>query len=208
MKTSKHILMILLILLTFTAKSQIKFGIKEGLNLSTQSELGMLWDNNDMKTGFTLGATFDYRFHKTISLQTELNYKRKGLAYEQNESGSKKDINNSYDYYNIPLLLKGRFTEELGLTEKWMVSFYSGPYYSYLRKAESEVKESGQTIVTNYEEESNNSDWGMVFGGEVARVFTKGELFFDLRYEMGLNDVVKDEDIKNKVIGLGIGYRF
>lgn len=200
--------MILLILLTFTAKSQIKFGIKEGLNLSTQSELGMLWDNNDMKTGFTLGATFDYRFHKTISLQTELNYKRKGLAYEQNESGSKKDINNSYDYYNIPLLLKGRFTEELGLTEKWMVSFYSGPYYSYLRKAESEVKESGQTIVTNYEEESNNSDWGMVFGGEVARVFTKGELFFDLRYEMGLNDVVKDEDIKNKVIGLGIGYRF
>ena len=113
--------MVLLILLTFTAKSQIKFGIKEGLNLSTQSELGMLWDNNDMKTGFTLGATFDYRFHKTISLQTELNYKRKGLAYEQNESGSKKDINNSYDYYNIPLLLKGRFNEELGLTEKWMV---------------------------------------------------------------------------------------
>ena len=48
----------------------------------------------------------------------------------------------------------------------------------------------------------------MVFGGEVARVFTKGELFFDLRYEMGLSDVVKDDDIKNKVIGLGIGYRF
>lgn len=208
MKTRKHILMGLLILLTFSAKSQIKFGIKEGLNLSTQSELGMLWDNNDMKTGFTLGATFDYRFHKTISLQTELNYKRKGLAYERNESGSKKDINNSYDYYNIPLLLKGRFNEELGLTEKWMVSFYGGPYYSYLRKAESEVKESGQTIVTNYEEESNNSDWGMVFGGEVARIFAKGELFFDIRYEMGLNDVVKDDDIKNKVIGLGIGYRF
>ncbi len=208
MTAKNHILMLLLIFLTFTVKSQIKFGIKEGLNFSTQSELGMLWDNNDMKTGFTLGATFDYRFHKTISLQTELNYKRKGLAYEQNEPDGKKDINNSYDYYNIPLLIKGRFNEELGLTEQWSVSFYSGPYYSYLRKAESEVEESGQTIVTDYEDESNNYDWGMVFGGEVARVFDKGELFLDLRYEMGLHDVVKNDDIKNKVIGLAIGYRF
>lgn len=204
----KNILIVSLILLTTMVNAQIKFGIKEGINFSTQSELGMLWDNNDVKTGFTLGATFDYRFHKTISLQTEINYKREGLAYEQSESTGKSEVNRNYDYYNIPILIKGRFTDELALPDQWMVSFYAGPYYSYLRSADNEEQVSGVTTVTNYDEESNQSDYGMVLGGEVVRIFEKGELYLDIRYEMGLNDVVKNDDIKNKVIGIGLGYRF
>jgi opacity protein-like surface antigen len=168
----------------------------------------MLWDNNDVKTGFTLGVTIDYRFHSVISLQTELNYKTEGLAYENKESSNKIDVNRNYDYYNIPLLLKGRFNEQLGLGETWLVSFYGGPYYSYLRSAESEIKENGVTTVSDYDDISNDSDWGIIIGGEVAKVFNKGELFIDLRYEMGLSDVTENDDIKNKVIGLGVGYRF
>ncbi len=209
MKTKGLVLSGLLFLVVFTANSQIKFGIKEGINLSTQSELGMLWDNNDMKTGFTLGATVDYRFHNVLSLQTELNYKTEGLAYEANENNTKQDVKRTYDYYNVPLLIKGRFSEQLGLSETWHVSFYGGPYYSYLRSAESEIKENGITTISDYDNESNESDWGMIFGGEVSKSFTSGELFFDLRYEMGLSDVTDNgDDIKNKVIGLGIGYRF
>jgi len=208
MKTKGLILWVVLFSIVFTSNAQIKFGIKEGINLSTQSELGMLWDNNDVKTGFTLGATFDYRFHSVISLQTELNYKTEGLAYESGESSSKKNINRNYDYYNVPLLLKGRFNEQLGLGESWMVSFYGGPYYSYLRSSESEIEENGITTVSDYDDISNNSDWGLILGGEVAKIFNKGELFFDLRYEMGLTDVTENDDIKNKVIGIGIGYRF
>jgi len=208
MKTKGLILWVVLFSIVFTSNAQIKFGVKEGINLSTQSELGMLWDNNDVKTGFTLGATFDYRFHSVVSLQTELNYKTEGLAYESGESSSKKNINRNYDYYNIPLLIKGRFNEQLGLGESWMVSFYGGPYYSYLRSSESEIEENGVTTVSDYDDISNNSDWGLILGGEVAKVFNKGELFFDLRYEMGLTDVTENDDIKNKVIGIGIGYRF
>ena len=160
MKTKGLIFTALLTLTIITTNAQVKFGIKEGLNFSTQSELGLLWDNNDVKTGFTLGATIDYRFHSTISLQTELNYKREGLAYERNETTGKVDVNRDYDYYNIPLLLKGRFNNELGLSEDWMVSFYGGPYYSYLHSANSEVEENGQTVVSDYDKESNDSDWG------------------------------------------------
>jgi Outer membrane protein beta-barrel domain len=209
MKTKGLILSGLLILLTFTVNAQLKFGIKEGINLSTQSELGMLWDNNDIKTGFTLGATFDYRFHSVISIQTELNYKTEGSAYEVKETSSKKGVNINYDYYNVPLLVKARFNEQLGLSESWLVSFYGGPYYSYLNKSESEIKNNGITTVTDIKDDANESDYGMIFGGEVSRIFSKGELYFDLRYEMGLNDIsVIDEDLRNKVIGIGIGYRF
>ncbi|PLX17170.1 MAG: hypothetical protein C0597_07265 [Marinilabiliales bacterium] len=140
MKKITNILTAFMLLLALTANAQIKFGIKESINLSTQSELGMLWDTNDMKTGFTLGVTFDYRFHKTLSLQTELNYKRAGLAYAKKEVSGKLDVNRNYDYYNIPLLIKGRFNDQLGLSQKWMLSFYGGPYYSYLHKAESKVE--------------------------------------------------------------------
>ncbi len=209
MKTKGLLLSGAFILLTLTINAQIKFGIKEGLNLSTQSELGMLWDNNDIKTGFTLGATIDYRFHSVISLQTELNYKTEGSAYEVKETSGKKGININYDYYNIPLLLKARLNEQLGLSETWLVSFYGGPYYSYLNKSESEIEVNGITTVTDIEDDANESDYGMIFGGEVSKVFSKGELFFDLRYEMGLNDIsVIDKDLRNKVIGIGIGYRF
>jgi hypothetical protein len=208
MKTKGFILTTLFALLILVSNAQVKFGIKEGVNFSTQSELGLLWDNNDIKTGFTLGAVIDYRFHETLSVQTELNYKREGVAYEQDEITGKTKINQNYDYYNIPVLVKGRFSEQLGLSDKWMVSFFGGPYYSYLRKAEAEIETLGITTVSDIENESNDSDWGMVLGGEVARVFEKGELFLDVRYEMGLSDVTKNDDIKNKVIGLGIGFRF
>ena len=209
MKTKGLILSGILLLITITVNAQVKFGIKESINLSTQSKLGMLWDNNDIKTGFTLGVTFDYRFHSTLSVQTELNYKTEGLAYEANETSGKMNINRNYDYYNIPLLLKGRFNNQLGLGESWLISFYGGPYYSYLRSAESEIKENGITTITDYTKESNNSDLGLILGGEVAKVFNKGELFFDIRYEMGLSDVTENgNDLKNKVIGIGIGYRF
>jgi len=208
MKTKGLIFLGALLIISTITNAQIKFGIKEGINFSTQSELGMLWDNNDVKTGYTLGATIDYRFHDVISLQTEINYKTTGLAYEMKESSSKKEINTQYDYYNLPLLIKGRFNEQLGLNESWLVSFYGGPYYSYLRAAKSEVKENGITTVTDYNDLSNTSDWGLIIGGEVAKVFNKGELFFDLRYEMGLNDVLESNNIKNKVIGIGLGYRF
>jgi len=209
MKTKGLILSGLLLLVGFNANSQVKFGIKEGINLSTQSELGMLWDNNDIQTGFTLGATVDYRFHDVLSLQTELNYKTEGLAYEASEANNKQNVKRNYDYYNIPVLLKGRFSEQLGLPETWTISFYGGPYYSYLRSAESEIKENGITTVSDYDNESNESDWGLVLGGEVAKSFNTGELFFDVRYEMGLTDVTEQgDDIKNKVIGIGLGYRF
>ena len=181
MKTKGLILSGTLILLTLTLNAQIKFGIKEGLNFSTQSELGMLWDNNDIKTGFTLGATFDYRFHSVISLQTELNYKTEGSAYEIKETSGKKGVNMNYNYYNVPLLLKARFNEQLGLNESWLVSFYGGPYYSYLNKSESEIEVDGITTVTDFEDNADESDYGMIFGGEVSRALVKGELFLDLR---------------------------
>lgn len=209
MKTKGLFLSGTFILLTLTINAQIKFGIKEGLNLSTQSELGMIWDNNDIKTGFTLGAIFDYRFHSVISLQTELNYKTVGSAYEIKETSGKKGININYDYYNVPLLLKARLNEQLGLNESWLVSFYGGPYYSYLNKSESEIEDNGIATLTDIKDNAIESDYGIIFGGEIAKVFNKGELYFDLRYEMGLNDVsVLDKDLRNKVIGIGIGYRF
>jgi len=208
MKTKGLILSGVLVFIVSIASAQLKFGLKEGVNFSTQSDLGMLWDNNDIKTGYTIGVVVDYRFHPVISLQTEINYKNEGLAYERTEANSKKEYKRNYDYYNIPLLVKGRFSEQLGLTENWSVSFYGGPYYSYLRSADAEVKENGISTVSDFEDNSNKSDWGLIFGMETSRNFTVGELFFDLRYEMGLHDVTENEDIKNKVIGISIGYRF
>ena len=180
MKNKISILTVVLILTVITTNAQLQFGVKTGINLSTQSEIGMLWDNNDIKTGFTIGAIIDYRFHNTLSIQTEVNYKTEGLAYEHNEIEGKRNVNNSYEYYNIPLLVKGRFNEQLGVSNQWLVSLYMGSYYSYLRSAESEIKVGSTATVTDSQHNSNNSDWGMILEGEVAKVFNKGEVFLIL----------------------------
>ena len=67
-----------LLLTCQTVMGQVNFGIKTGMNLETQSELGQLWDNNEIRTGFLVGGTVEYALNNKLSLQTEVNFIQKG----------------------------------------------------------------------------------------------------------------------------------
>lgn len=193
-----------------TMQGQVNFGIKAGMNIETQSELGQLWNNNELLTGFIVGGTVEYAFNNSFSLQTELNYIQKGEKSSKSLNGVESDIQKEFDYITVPLLIKGTFNDELGLTGNWDLFGYTGPYYGYLLSANYKLKTEGSTTDKDITDESIRSDWGIVFGGGVTYHLKNGDaVFSDLRYDMGLGKIDNDNsDLRNKAISLCIGYRF
>lgn len=212
MKTLNYLqTVIALILITSSvAQAQITIGAKVGLNGSTQSEIGQLYDNNDFKIDGQAGLQLDYRFHSVLSVQLEGNYISKGTKISMEGINDGKNFNRTFEYINVPLLLKARFDNQLGLNEKYNVFFYAGPYYSSLISASDNLDSADNNETTNIKNEAKDYDLGVSFGGGATYVLnTRNELFIDLRYDMGLSEVVStDNNLRNKTIALSIGYRF
>jgi opacity protein-like surface antigen len=188
---------------------QVKFGLKAGLNMETQSELGQLWDNDEVNTGFLVGGTAEYALTNKVSIQTEINFQKKGEKTQQEAGGIHSDISRELNYINVPLLIKGNWNTELGLPEKWNLFGYAGPYYGYLVSANEKIKTNGSTDNTNITDDSVKNDWGAVFGGGVSYKLAKGSVFADLRYDMGLYKIDNDNsDLRNKSLSLCIGFNF
>ncbi|OFX23076.1 MAG: hypothetical protein A2041_06100 [Bacteroidetes bacterium GWA2_31_9b] len=194
--------------ITTTSNAQIKFGLKEGLNFGTQSELGLLWRADEIKLGHTLGILAEYRLNNYFFVQTEFNYQENGGIYKLNGTSESKSIIAEYNYYNIPAILKFALNDEALQKNSLALSLYSGAYYSYLKSAQIEYEQDN--TMNDFYNESKNSDLGAIFGLELAYNFkTESELFIDFRYTMGLSRVnTVENDIRNKLFGISVGYKF
>lgn len=195
---------------SLTMQGQVTFGVKAGMNLETRSELGQLWNNDEIRPGFLVGGTVAYSFNNTLSLQTELNYIQKGEKTNLLLNGVDSDIQKEFNYITVPLLIKATFNDELGLTNNWNLYGYTGPYYGYLISANYKVKAAGETTDDDITDDSVKSDWGMVFGGGISRQLKNGTaLFSELRYDMGLGEIDNNNsDLRNKSISLCLGFSF
>ncbi|OFX83946.1 MAG: hypothetical protein A2W99_03685 [Bacteroidetes bacterium GWF2_33_16] len=209
MKQSIKLLMGILILtsITVTSNAQIKFGLKEGLNIGTQSELGLLWKADEIKLGHTLGILAEYKLNNYFYVQTEFNYQENGGIYKLNGTSESKSIIAEYNYYNIPAILKFVLNDETLKNNNLSLSLYSGVYYSYLKSAQIEYEKNN--TMTDFYNESKNSDSGAILGLELAfNLKTESELFIDFRYTMGLSKVNSIEnDLRNKLVGISVGYK-
>jgi hypothetical protein len=192
-----------------TIQAQIKYGIHAGGNLETQAGSGQLWNNVDLYQGFMIGGFAEYNFGGIFSLQTELNYQKKGRKISSTFEGTESIVRREVNYLTVPLLAKGTFHDP-GLGDKVNVSFFSGPYIGFLTSAYSNVKAGNVTTPIDIDNQSEKTDFGMVFGGEISYKLTNGgAIIAELRYQLGLVKVDKlDTDLRNKGMGITLGYRF
>jgi len=191
-------------------QAQVRFGIKAGVNIETQSMLGQLWTNQNVRAGFIAGGTLEFIVNDQLSFQTELDIQQKGEKINATESGLSTSVINEFNYVTVPLLIKGNFNDELSLGDKWNIFGYTGPYYGYLFSAKNKLIDDNITTETDIINNSDKNDWGFIFGGGVSYNLSNHDIIFcDLRYDMGLNEIYSDDtDIRNKVISMCIGYRF
>lgn len=195
------IITIMVLISVSTAQAQLNFEIKVGINGSTQSDLGGIYDNQDILPGLSVGASTLYHFSENFGAQLELNYVQKGRKGNKDNSGGIDRPDNNCDYITIPLVVRG---STLLNEKKSRVYLEAGPYYGIM---------TNNKRITNAESVSDKEFWGndlgFVFGGGVIKTIQDINLTIGLRYEMGLVKVSRaDHDLRNKTLSLNVGYLF
>jgi hypothetical protein len=192
-----------------TLQAQIKYGVHAAANLETQAELGQLWNNVDLYQGFLVGGFLEYRVGNNLSFQTELNYQKKGAKFTSTLNGTESVEKKEFNYLTVPILIKGNI-HDVNLGENWDLTLFTGPYIGYLTSANSKVKAGKITTPIDIDSQAEKTDWGIIFGGGISyKLNNGGAIIAELRYQMGLSKVDKlDPDLRNKGMGLIIGYRF
>ncbi len=190
--------------------AQVNFGIKAGPQLTN------LVGNDDVdassKFGFHAGAYANIRISEQFAFQPELLYSMQGAEAERTETETilgqtitthmEEKVNLSY--INIPLMMKWYAYDGL--------NFEFGPQVGFNMSAKSKATATttggGQSVTQEVEQDIDDIetvDFGLNIG---AGYELPMGLNFGIRYGLGLTEIVKDYDMKNSVISLGIGYSF
>jgi len=178
-----------------TAQSD-RFSIKAGANLFVlKSDNDETKNYSHGKVGFTLGAGYNLKLSKSISVQPELNYSFQQAREEYHGS------NLVANYIQVPLVFRYHFNNA-------PVVLYAGPQVSFLTKAKTTSDNSPDADISG---DLNQTDFGIAWG--LATSPNRKGIFFDLRIYNGLMDVYKaeyDDGIKTRplLVSVSIGYLF
>ena len=221
---NKSLVLFSFLLLAGLAQAQISIGVRAGANLanvsfSDTSDL----DIGDPKTrvGAILGAVLEMGITEKLAIQVEPSFIQKGwrIKDESQLLGQtiKIDGNYTFNYIDVPVLAKLRFNgENTGLYA------FAGPTFGYMASGKYKVttevagqKETEEEKLTFDDEDGiNRFDVGATLGAGFQLNLGGGRLFFDARYNLGLSNIADEEEvdddfsIRNKGIGLSIGYLF
>lgn len=161
------------------AQSNIKFGIKAGLNYAnfTNTEI-----KTDAITSYHAGILVEISVFDNLAIQPEILYSTVGASYDT----AITDFKNELGYISIPVLAKFKLSESLFLE--------AGPQGSFLLEKKDEV-------YNDY----NKFDFSVNAGLGVN--LTKN-LFANVRYNLGVTEIARDATAKNSVVQLSVGLLF
>lgn len=184
----------LLILAGFSltaAHAQLLFGIKGGANLSSIDSRN--YGELKWKTNFHAGVLVSIPVISHFSLQPEIMYSGQGAR--STEAGVTSNLN--IDYMNIPILVKYKHPSGFFLE--------TGPQIGWLLNA--------KLLLPNYNEDFkylySSKDISWAFG--LGYLIKEANLGFDVRYNMGMNDLFKnnfDGSGHNNVVQVGAFFLF
>ena len=198
MKTIKQIVLTSAVLLFSTVVSgQIQWGGKAGIGAATQSELGNIYNNNELSLGYNAGLIIKYPVNHWFAVKTDLLYSQKGMSSDRNESPSQTD---KYSYLIIPV--KAELSAPLN---KQKIFLATGPYAGFLLNA---VRET-DNISTDIRKQTEDMDFGISVEIGTIKSLSKYDLQLSLGYDMGLSEINKDnKNIRNKALTFSVGLLF
>ena len=195
---------------------ELKFGAKAGLNFSTLSSLEVKQTENGytttyktdlgFRTGFHFGAFVEYGFTDQLFVEAGIAYSSQGAKFNSLETVNRwgnivesskvegKDASIIFNQVNIPIWVKYNIA---GFRPK------AGLNLGYL--ANVKTKENGKT---ESQDPEKRFDFGLGIGAEYNLPMG---LFFDANFTLGLTNLAAKHskaDIKNRVIQIGVGYKF
>lgn len=184
-----------------SSDSKISFGAKAGVNFASVSEDDDL--DTKGKIGFHVGAVVQINISEKFSLQPEVMYSQQGYKFDYEYVDSDFSIVDAtgvghLDYINIPIMAGYQVID--GLTVQ------AGPQFG-INLTAKETYDEGDDF--DFKDETQTLDIALGFGAQYKLPMG---LFFQARFTLGMNKIIKDDDfdldIKNRVAGLSIGYFF
>ncbi|MDD8030808.1 MAG: porin family protein [Acidobacteriota bacterium] len=210
-KLSVMVITLLLIgLLVSPSFSAIKFGVKGGLSLANLSfEPGIPEVDFKSKAGFVGGVSMNIGLSRMFSLQPEVLYVQKGSKFSEGINGDSYEVKINFDYLEIPLLLNLSFQKE---GSSFAPSIFAGPYIGLNTSAKAKATYGGETYTEDLKDYIKDTDFGLTFGIGLGKQLGAGKLLLDVRYDLGLTNIVEDaaegESAKTRTWLFMIGYSF
>jgi len=196
------------------------FGVKAGLNLSTQlmkDNDATYSDDYKMNPGFHIGATAEFPLTDLLSFETGLFLSTKGykVSMSETEMGETIEIKGSTNLYylDIPLTAKAYF--DLSTVKVFGIA---GPYIGIGLSGKSKFEMTCGSVTLTEEEDLKwgsgeedhyrRLDYGLIVGAGVAI----NSIEIGLSYALGLANIsAQTEDgakTNNRVLGISVGYKF
>ncbi len=179
-------LMVVLMGITISSNAQTKFGVKAALNISNFS--GDDFDDLDSRTAPAFGVFAQIGINDKLTFQPELLYSMQGAKSSYSESGYESEDKIKVDYLQIPLLMKYYVIEGLSIN--------AGPQIGFLLSAKDDWEynyggesEEGEEDIKDY---FKSMDLALALG--LGYELESG-LGFDFRYNLGLSNVVEEDEM-------------
>ena len=181
-----------------SAQRQFQWGVKAGMNASTQSEIGNICDNSHLATGFSGGVVARYGLSERFGISSGIDFQMKGIKSDK----PGMNFTNRLNYLVIPV--KAELSDEnIGFKEGQRLFFATGPFAGYLLEAK-QTKDGVKVSMDNY----NDFDFGWNFElGYRIPVMKSKSLQFSLNYDMGFSEV-ENNNKQNKTASFNVAWLF
>ncbi|MBK9983733.1 MAG: PorT family protein [Saprospiraceae bacterium] len=169
------------------AQSEAKVGIRAGVLFSNQDfKNGGLDINTKAKLGLDVALVADFPVGEVLNISPEFHWLQKGAKIED-ISGD--DITATFNYLEVPVLVKFKFGTDVGF------SVFAGPSFGYLIDASKDIS------LNDYKK----IEIGIHAGAGIAL----GPLVIDLRYLYGISNISDNEiEVRNNGLGAGVSLMF
>lgn len=189
---------------TNSSSSDVRFGVKAGMNVSSLSNDETL-DDQKSKIGFNAGVFATIPVAASFNIQPEVIYSQYGSKANYTVLGDKYSSSTNLDYVTVPVMFQYNFVP----------NFYveAGPEFGLMVSAKNKVKNesNGNSSTTdNYKDNLNTFNFGIGLG---AGYYFTDNIGITARYVAGITDVAKDrpsnsDAVKNNVFQVGLAYKF
>ena len=185
---------------TFAQISKYQYGIEIGSTINSLTENFMVI-GNDLNTGYSTGAYFQYNSAKLFSYKAQIAYVQKG---GESFSNTIPKIKTKLDYLELPI------TTKFSYGNKFKLFAALGPYYGILLSQKNNVifNDESNGKETEQIDDFKNSDFGISssFGVEF-RLNNKINLSLEKKNSRGLINIAQDQnqDIKTFTISMLLG---
>lgn len=193
LKFFMYVVITLAVVMSGTIVANAQTGIKGGLSFANID--GDIPDEFDTetRTGLAFGLFHHMQMTETFGFRPELMYVQKGYSMDAEFFGMSVESEFKVDYIDIVLPAIMTINPQESLSPQ----VFAGPYAGFNISAEAESTVMDQTETEDISDDVASLDFGLTFGAGAMIEFGTGNLTLDVRYNLGLANIVDDDGLED-----------